>query len=150
VQANDGAAPVITLSESVFSGGFDVSLALFDSATTMDRCLVEGVQPLAADGTFGDGIGVFAGGPLGDATLQLSRSRVDHASRAGLGAFGTTIELSDSVLSCSQIDINGEDVNGGVFQVVDQGGNQCGCAELADCKIVSSNLNAPSPIPVQE
>jgi hypothetical protein len=149
-QGNDGVRPTLTMFESTVSGGFDVGVGLFDSTTTMDRCRVDGVQPVQVDGTFGDGIAVFAGGLLGGATLQLTRSQVDHVARAGLGAFGSTIDLADNLITCSQIDINGEDVNGGTFQVIDRGGNRCGCEQLNECQVVSSDLGAPDPLEPEE
>ena len=67
---------------------------------------IDGVAA-AQDGTFGDGIDVFGGGSV-TRTMNITRSSVFRAARAGIANFASVVSLLDSRIGCNGIDVNGE------------------------------------------
>jgi len=132
-----------TIRSSVIDDNSDTGLLVLDADATIERTLVRGThaQP---DGTYGDGIGVFAQG--GSAEVSITSSRVVESARAGVGNFGSTLSLGGSLIECNTIALDGED---GIvpYTFNDLGGNACGCPGSGACKVLSSSLSPPEPLP---
>jgi hypothetical protein len=96
-------------------------------------------------GTHGDGILVVSYAEVGH--LDLLRSRVDNSQRAAVACFGGRAAISASALSCHSYALDAESHAGHSCELVDIGGNACGCGTLDDsCKAVSSSLEPPAPV----
>jgi len=95
---------------------------------------------LGIEGTFGDGIDVWS--EAAPASLTLTSSLIEGATRAGVASFGSTVSIADTVLECDQIVLDGE----GDYDFDDRGGNTCRCDGTTEaCKVLSSMLVPPPP-----
>ncbi|MBW2524458.1 MAG: hypothetical protein JRI23_09795 [Deltaproteobacteria bacterium] len=146
------------------------------SAATIERCLVEESPEMAiavigasvdiahtvvrnslgVNGFWGDGLvlaSYIAQRPGHDfeiiqpAEVQIRSTLVQNVARAGLFAAAGTVHLSDSMMLCAPIALNGEQVEGFDFDLVDEGGNHCGCdGVFPPCRVLSEGLSAPDPV----
>ena len=122
----------------------DAGIAVFDSVGSADNVAIDGVAA-AQDGTFGDGIDVFGGGSV-TPTMNITRSSVFRAARAGIANFASVVSLLDSRIGCNGIDVNGESTDAVSFIFEDQGNNVCGCDTEDPCKVLTTDL-APPGVP---
>jgi hypothetical protein len=140
-------------------------------STLVERTLEGGIIVLGADGLvansiFRDSVGL-AGGRLGDgvmvsslvpltptspvqpetASIGLEGCRIQNSARAGVSTFGGQVSLKGNRITCQAFDLDRENLVDLVGEMLDQGGNQCGCPDAdSDCKLVSVNLEAPAPL----
>jgi hypothetical protein len=106
---------------------------------------VRDTLPRAADGTFGDGIVVYA---IATASATITATRVEGSARAGIANFGGAVTLGTTKLECNSIHLDGESMAGVAFTFDDAGGSACGCSgSSVVCQILSSGLAPPEPIP---
>jgi hypothetical protein len=96
-----------------------------------------------SDGRYGDGLAVA--GSEGPASAIVTGSTLSDNARAGAAAFGARIELSRSELTCNGIDLTVQSLFGEA-ELIDQGGNSCGCDAPSPCKAQAAQLEAPAPI----
>jgi hypothetical protein len=97
------------------------------------------------DHAYGDGVSV-ASIPE-PASARVEHSLLSDSARAGLVSFGAVIELGQSSLRCNAIALDGELSFGLDYEVVDRGGNVCGCRDDAPCQVLGSMLTPPEPLP---
>ena len=84
----------------------------------------------------GDGMSIFS-----SPDVNVENNLIIDSARAGLGAYGSHVELEDNTIVCSAFDINNEIYSGVPTTFDDLGGNQCGCdGSLGTCIGVSSQL----------
>jgi hypothetical protein len=116
------------------------------SDAILERLLVRDTLPRASDGTFGDGIVVYA---VAGSTATITATRVEGSARAGIANFGGAITLGTTKLECNAIQLDGESLAGLDFSFDDTGGSACGCSgATVVCQILSSGLAPPEPISV--
>jgi hypothetical protein len=121
-----------------------VGIIVVGADVSIERTLVRGTQVLPADGTLGDALVVQLRDTQTARANLASCHLVDNA-RAGAATFSATLELVDTFLECNAIHLNGETLFG-PFELIDTGGNVCGCSgDIVPCKTLSSTLNPPSP-----
>lgn len=124
----------------------DGGIVLVDSDAVVDATIVRATEAQLSDGAFGDGV-LVAVETGADTLMVLTRSQIERSARAGVAAFGATIDMGATLVDCNAIDLNGESFQGRDFQFSDAGGNRCGCeAVRRDCTALSSGLNAPLPL----
>jgi hypothetical protein len=92
-----------------------------------------------SSGNFGDAVALIGG------SVTLSASLAETSARAAVANFGGTLEIRDTTLRCNPIDLSVQDYDG-VGQLVDAGGNQCGCEEPRTCQAISAQLDPPEPV----
>lgn len=118
----------------------DTGLLVYGANATLERSVIENTRARIADGQFGDGVAVD--GDDEPASLAIVSSLVRNNARAGVASFAGQVSLSRSAVTCNLVDLNGEHLDG-TFGFVDEGGNTCGCADLRDCQVLTSNLVPP-------
>jgi hypothetical protein len=144
----NGTGASLSLVNSWVDDAFDAGVMLNGADGALSNVQIARPRPRPSDGAFGDGL-VAAATNLGPMSVSLDRVTVTDAARAGIAAFAAEIGLTDSTLECNPIDINGEHSDVGDFVVEDRGGNTCGCGGEAspDCKVLSTGLSPPDPLP---
>lgn len=96
------------------------------------------------DSRFGDGVVVVSLDDAADARVE--RTVVQQSARAGVSVFGALVELIESEIECNGIDLNVDIWDGAAPQLVDGGGNLCGCAtDTRACQAVAASLQVPQP-----
>ena len=147
VSAQGGA--VVALRGCVVERSRELGVLVSRSTLTAESTRISDTQPRASDGAFGDGVAVVGAFGVGAATL--SGCLVERSARAGLAAFGASVELGATALRCNAIHLDGEPSDGtraaADFAFHDGGGNTCGCdgQEIA-CALVTSGLAPPEPL----
>jgi hypothetical protein len=132
---------IAALSDVLLERNHMVGLLANGAIVSADRLVVRQTASLGGDSGFGDGIvGIVVDGT--PVAIDLVRSIVEDNERVGLGSFGADIAVADSVIGCNAIALNAEE--GGVIS--DLGGNDCGCAKGASCKVLSNSLEPPAPV----
>ncbi|RLB48893.1 MAG: hypothetical protein DRI90_25020 [Deltaproteobacteria bacterium] len=112
--------------------------------------VVRDTGPQASNNDFGDGLVLSSYlvlvSDIVPTSLQLHRSSISNNARAGVGTFGATVSLQDSLVECNAINLVGEANDGDTFTLDDLGGNQCGCGGVdPGCHVLSSGLLPPMP-----
>jgi len=148
IQIQDGvmtvARSMVALRSSVVERNVGFGVAVFASDATFENVVVQDTASLPG-GSDGDGISVVSGNTPGLAHLQ--GCRIARSSRAGLAIFGATVELGSSQFDCNPIHLDGETFLEVPFALTDLGDNICGCgSDRVTCKVISSNLTAPTPL----
>lgn len=139
-----GAVPQVTLSASRIERNREMGVYVGSGAVHVDNVWVRDTRTSAA-GLFGDG--VTAVSLLGAAAeVSVSASRIERSARAGAVAFGARLTLTSSVLSCNSIDLGVEPLAALPGEIIDGGGNRCGCGEERVCQAVSTGLAPPDPL----
>jgi hypothetical protein len=103
-----------------------------DAAVTVSSTLIAATAPQESNGDFGDAMAVATllselGTP---ASLEVSGSRLDQNTEAGLVDYGSALTFERSTLDCNGADILATSSYFGKqrdFTVADGGGNLCGC-----------------------
>ena len=138
----DGLPCIATIRASLVSGSHQFGIFVGESQLNLEDSEVRDVAPAGELG-FGDAvtaIGVTS-------ALTVLRSRIASSQRAGLSVFSANASLEDSQLACHPIDIAVQDVGMGPPNLIDGGGNSCGCDGAFDaCKSTPSELTPPSPL----
>ena len=99
-------------------------------------------------GTYGDGVSVstaqFTDAP---GSMTIAGLLIEKSARAGISTFGASAKVSDTAFDCNGIDINAEAIAGIEPDLVNAGGNTCGCEEAERvCVVASSMLLPPEPV----
>jgi hypothetical protein len=123
--------------------GFGLMISAADAQ--LDRSIVRATSTQAAGDIFGDGVAVFS--RVAPASITVTGASIQHSARAGLSSFGALVSLSDSHIQCAAFALAGETHEGIASEIVDGGGNSCGCPNAdAACKAVSVGLAPPERI----
>jgi len=147
VQADVGAPANLALTSSVVQASFEVGVFLAGSSANIDATLVDATAPAAADGLFGDGI-VVETYLESSASAVITGSEISASARAGVSCFAATATLASTTLECNPIHLDGEMEDGIAYGFQDLGGNVCGCqGATVPCRILTSSLAPPSPVP---
>lgn len=137
-----------TVKRALVEGAHEAGVYVGAATATLDDVTVRGTLEDSAG--LGDGILVAAaiyGGDIHAADVSIRSSHVSGSPRAGVSAFASRVTLEDTVLACNAIQLDGETAFGGAYELVDLGGNRCGCEEDAEvCKVLSSGLSPPEGI----
>lgn len=125
----------------VIRGSRDAGIIALGSTVEVEQTLVTGTMP-DQNGSFGDAIVVAR--DRSPASARVRRSRLESNARAGLAVFGATASVGESSMMCNKVALDGEAFDDETFDLADDGGNQCGCAESsAPCVASSSQLTPP-------
>jgi len=97
------------------------------------------------DGRYGDGITVSAVNLNAElynpTTATIRNTKIANVARAGLSVFEADAIVSGLLSHCNPIDLTVETVFGkGTAKLADEGNNSCGCASLAACRAITSNI----------
>jgi hypothetical protein len=151
-QANDGRG--INLQPSVLNGqpvvavvrrtavlrARELGVLVGASRLTLEDSVIEQVEP--SDLGFGDTITALEG----TTEVTILRSTVVDSGRSGLSLFDAKGTLTDSRLLCHSIDIAIQNIED-TAELIDGGGNECGCGEERHaCKAKSASLEPPPPL----
>lgn len=133
--------------EDCQAGGFGVAGA----TVVATDLIVADTAPQAYDSNFGDGIVVSSFliliPDIVPTSLELTRGTVRGNARAGIGSFGASVAVGESLLDCNAIQLDGEEIQGEAFQFEDRGGNVCLCGDMSEqCQVLTSGLRPPSPV----
>jgi len=138
-----------TVSRAVVERAHVAGLLVAAADVVASDIIVRDTLPQPEGEVFGDGIMVSSYlvilPQLFPTSLEATRVTVERAPRAGLAAFAAPVRLANSLFECNAIDLNGETVSETAFELVDEGGNVCGCADARSvCRVLTSNLEPPS------
>jgi hypothetical protein len=126
---------------SLFEDNYDTGVFVYVSDLTVDASVIRRTQA-RSDGLFGDGLNSFDG-----ASVTANNSAIWDSARAGIGIFGASVEMSSLHIGCAAFPLTGAPFEDSLFDVVDAGGNLCGCPTPDQpCKLVSANLEPPDPL----
>jgi hypothetical protein len=139
------APTVATMRFSVVEDSFDTGVVVSNSSLELESTVVSRSRARMADGAFGDGIAVFA---LGVPTSAVVRGcHVVDSARAGIASFGAFVGVSQTLLECNPIHLDGETLLEKSYEFDDGGGNVCTCdAATSACAVTSASLPPPEPI----
>ncbi|MBW2456978.1 MAG: right-handed parallel beta-helix repeat-containing protein, partial [Deltaproteobacteria bacterium] len=106
-----GADPVavrssLLVAETLIDRVHDGGLVCCDCEGAIDLLAIRDVEARPFDDAFGDGIVLFAQADGTRATV--TSTRVQNSARAGVGVFGSHLELGEVVLECNTFPLNGE------------------------------------------
>jgi hypothetical protein len=131
----------LTLISSWIAGNGRFGVLGIDAELIVDRTRITATATTLD--VFGDGLVVSI--LYDDARGQLSNVLIDDNGRAGVASFGATVTLQDSALKCNPLDLTaGEEAVATVFE--DRGGNECGCEQAAECRLVTTSVAPPQPV----
>jgi hypothetical protein len=142
----DPAMPTVaTIRNSLIQGSHEHGVIARDSTLVLETSVVRDTYLRAAEGYFGDGVIIAAGG--GAANGSLFDVRIDNSARGGVVSFGSPVSVGNTHITCAAIPLAGEDSVGLPFEFSDLGGNACGCP-MADgaCKAESAGLTPPEAL----
>jgi hypothetical protein len=128
---------------TIVDGSAGTGVAVFHKSTvTLEECRISNTA--AVMGIDGDGVSVLSK----DATLTVTKTRIDHSARAGIAAFGAKVTIAGSTLTCQAFDFDSEPEDGVKASFSDGGGNTCGCPEATGgCHAATAMLQPPPPLP---
>jgi hypothetical protein len=136
----------LSMIDSLIEEQYAMGVMIGGTEATITTSVVRTTSANAADGLYGDGIGVFFG-----ASASLSAVRVDDSARGGVVSFGAPAALVDTHIRCAELPLVGEPYLGGEATLDDGGGNLCGCPAAEDsCKLVSASLEPPEALGVAQ
>jgi hypothetical protein len=138
-----GAPSVLSLRQSRIRQVHEVGATIVGSLATIEHVEIAEVTA-SADGLFGDGIVVVSQGGTASATIHAVH--VHDSARAGIGAFGSQVTASASLVGCHAFDLGGETLDGRAFGYENLGGMWCGCGAPDSCKVVTSGVAPPTPM----
>ncbi len=134
------------VTDSLIDQSSEFGVYVIGADATVDATVVRATAARPLDGRFGDGVVIV--NHQGIASATLSGLLVADSARAGLATFGAVTTVADSHLRCAAIELTGEAYDGFDFEVIDRGGNACGCpAANAPCKLVQAGLAPPDDLP---
>ena len=130
----------LTMTASLVAEQLEAGITLDGADATIDASRIRDTHGEAATHSFGDGIVL-----QGHATLALTGSRVERSARAGVAAFGSSVSLAKTTLSCNAVDLDGDaDLDGSPYAFDLAKDNACGCGKGPQvCQVLSSNLAPP-------
>jgi hypothetical protein len=140
--------PSLTIKRSRIESAGVFGVMVQSSDATIEHTAVE-------SGGQGDFDGVLVSSFLkaaARAELSITNSAVSQTPRAGLSNFGAKVSLGTTRIDCAAVALDGEAAPFAAmppvqYQFSDLGGNVCGCGTPAQCKVLSSTLQAPSELP---
>jgi hypothetical protein len=149
VQTNQatGATASVTIRSSRLEDNCDAGIAVFGAELTLEGTQVASTRAQFAAQGFGDGIAATTF--LAPAEVEIVDSVVDGNHRAGVAAFSANVALAGTRVVCNSVDLNGESVADEPYLFVDRGRNECGCADEPICRVLSSALEVPEPVPME-
>jgi hypothetical protein len=146
--ASDGTTQsTLTLRDSLVERVSSAGVVLLDSVGTLNRVHIRDMYATPTNNEYGDGVMIrryFVGAP--PLSFAATDVVIEHAARAGISNFGADVLVSDALLSCNTIHLNGEANYEGIqFTFTFAGDTRCGCDVEQDCRVLSSGL-APPPL----
>ncbi len=119
--------------------------ALVQSANvTFESLWISDIRPVVDGGDFGDAMAISD--MDGPAWMAVTGARFEQSARAGVALFGGEGHLAQSEFECNAIHLTGQPMTAD-FQLVDEGGNSCGCGPQEDsCVVLSAALVPPDPL----
>ncbi len=145
VQCDPAMQATASVTRSLIEQNHEIGLAVIGSIVTLDATVVRDTWPAAADGLYGDGVSIVRRAAA--SSTAITNTLIADSSRAGLATFGAFVSLANSHLRCAAFELTGESHDSGDFEVVDSGGNLCGCpSSLDSCHLVSAGLDPPPPL----
>jgi hypothetical protein len=138
----------LTLNGAVLHDTAETSLAAIgDSQVVLTSVLVHDSKARTFDNLFGDGIAGFAIANK-QPSVTIEYSRIQTSARVALSSFGAIVSVSNTRFECNPIDLDAETFDIFTGELLDQGGNSCGCeADDIICRILSTGLTPPDPLP---
>lgn len=131
---------LLTVRQSLVERVHHAGVGAYYSALVVDRLVARDVWA-NPNGTHGDGI-MIAGNEL-----SLSHSQVLRSARVGVVSFGGRATVESSELRCNAIDLSAQDYEGLPAEVIDLGGNRCGCNDTDEpCQAINAGLEPPGPL----
>ena len=142
VQGTSAAPAFAAIADSYIHQSHTAAVSVLEATATLTGVTIDQVLPQPSNDGFGDGVMVL--GSAVAASVEVTRSRIAGAARAGLANFDATAVLDGVAFECNTIHLDGERLNGDyTFDV--RGGNACWCGNLDDtCKVLTSSLAPPS------
>jgi hypothetical protein len=142
LRPNTGLGPLVirdSLVRNVFIGG----IANGGGVLEVHGTRVEGARAEPGLGVFGDGIVGFPASGTQPVTVIDSSELIDN-DRAGVSVFGADVTVSNTTMACNGFDLNRQDFLAFEANLVDAGGNRCGCGEDVACKVTDQELVPPA------
>ncbi len=141
VVQGDALPSTAVIRDSYIGDSRTFGLSVLNATATIERLTIDGVLPQLSDGGFGDGVVVL--GSAFESWVDISRSRITGAKRAGLASFDAGAVLEGVAFECNTIHLNGEAISAD-YSFDDRGGNACWCEDEAQvCKVLSTQLEPP-------
>ncbi|MBK8256531.1 MAG: right-handed parallel beta-helix repeat-containing protein [Polyangiaceae bacterium] len=113
-----------------------------ESTAVLENCVVSNVNP-DVQGTFGDGIVLISDEQQTEPSV-LSGTLVQDAARAGVGVYGSNVEIGYSSVRCSGFDLVAERYGNIDYSIDKAGDNVCGCNNETElCRVQSPGIAAP-------
>jgi len=129
----------------VIENNIEGGIGVIDGDATIADSVIRATLPGYND-LFGDGIDVWA--LEQPATAVVTGSLIVQNARVGIGSFGAKLSLGKTALECNAIHLDGEASMMTSYEFEDLGEDTCGCAPESDtCRVVTSNLAPPDPVP---
>lgn len=133
----------LTLRSSLVEDCYEVGVPSIDASVVIESSIVRDVKARTSDGLFGDAFAVLSG-PEGRGHATLTGSRFEGAARAGIAAFGSTVNLGSTLSQCATFPLAGEELMGTPFLYNKTADNACGCPLAEElCEIQSPGLAPP-------
>lgn len=133
-----------TIRRVLVEDSHDAGVFVSRSTLLLEASTIRGTLPSPGADGFGDGMSIFA--DIEPAIVTVRGTRIETSARVGIGNFGASVLLANSVLECNLIHLNGEPIAPG-YAFEDAGGNACGCSSAEElCQVMSANLEVPQPV----
>lgn len=154
LQTQPGEDETITSTATVrgcaFRRNYETGILVHGGSASIEDTVVEQTKVGSLDGELGDGIAVVSSA-TSDTSAIIRRVMLLQNERAGLASFGALVTLGDGRLECNPIDLHGDAHEGHSFDLIDEGGNTCGCEGVGrDCVTSSAMLAPPTTLPPAE
>ncbi|RLB57816.1 MAG: hypothetical protein DRI90_17535 [Deltaproteobacteria bacterium] len=135
-----------TVRGSIIEGSRMAAFMSLGGDVTLDGVVLDATEVDLGFDRYGDGLVVSRNGSI-PASAEVTHTLIRQSVRVGISNFGATVTLSNSVLECNAIHLNGETMATEDFSFTDVGGNRCGCGnDEVPCKVLSSELAAPGAV----
>lgn len=137
-----GQRGTVTMVGSRFEHNLTLGVLIVDSDATLVGVATEDTLPNVS-GLFGDGIAIAQEVPGIPAPGFVDASISAGNARAGVAVFGATLTVARTHLTCNDIDVAVEALNGLPADFTNGGDIVCGCGQPVACKALSAGLTPP-------
>jgi hypothetical protein len=143
-QLREDARAQLSLQSCVIERSREVAFDLTGASVTIVSTAIRDTLPRETDGYFGHGLLAIA---LAPTDLTLTGSLVAGTSLVAVASFGSQVAVGTTRLECNLLDLNVGDWHGAPGELLDLGGNHCGCAGVeVPCKVQSESVDVPDPL----
>ena len=147
IEVDGNATPVTIRSSFFFNNGragifINNSFQVGTAPETIEETYIVGTQPDPFTGALGDGIDAVL------STVSVNNWGIQSSARAGIGNFGSTVNVANVLFDCNAIDLDGEFAKGVSYHYdLSGGGDVCECnGGVGQCQVLSSNLAPPMAV----